>query len=97
MNNYFRITAYNPDNDVSAIFDSYSYYEKLWQFSAFLIEKGFKIVEVGNIGSFSDENITVATPNDSHLILRACAMGKPEYKNGVITINGKMYKPNKNE
>lgn len=92
MNNYFRITAYNPDNDVSAIFDSYGYYEKLWQFSAFLIEKGFKIVEVGNIGSFSDGNITVATPDDSHLILRACAKGMPVFNKNTVTVNGKYYK-----
>ena len=48
MSNYFRITAYHPEQDLSAIFDSNGYFEKLWQFSAYLIQKGFKIIEVGN-------------------------------------------------
>ena len=43
MSNYFRITAYHPEQDLSAIFDSNGYFEKLWQFSAYLIQKGFKI------------------------------------------------------
>ena len=47
MSNYFRITAYHPEQDLSAIFDSNGYFEKLWQFSAYLIQKGFKIIEVG--------------------------------------------------
>ena len=32
MANYFRITAYHPDKDISAILDSYGKFEKLWQF-----------------------------------------------------------------
>ena len=36
MTNYFRITAYHPEQDLSAIFDSNGYFEKLWQFSAYL-------------------------------------------------------------
>ncbi len=45
MSNYFRITAYHPAENLSAIFDSNGYFEKLWQFSAYLIQKGFKIIE----------------------------------------------------
>ena len=48
MSNYFRIIAYHPAENLSAIFDSNGYFEKLWQFSAYLIQKGFKIIEVGN-------------------------------------------------
>lgn len=44
MSNYFRITAYHPEQDLSAIFDSNGCFEKLWQFSAYLIQKGFKII-----------------------------------------------------
>ena len=29
MSNYFRITAYHPEQDLSAIFDSNGYFEKL--------------------------------------------------------------------
>ena len=47
MANYFRITAYHPEKNICAIFDSNGRFEKLWQFSAYLVQKGFKIVEVG--------------------------------------------------
>ena len=48
MSNYFRITAYHPAKNICAIFDSNGRFEKLWQFSSCLVQKGFKIVEVGN-------------------------------------------------
>lgn len=44
MNNYFRITGYNKENDFSFIMDCFGMFEKLWQFSALLIEKGFKVL-----------------------------------------------------
>lgn len=47
MANYFRITAYHPAKNICAVFDSSGRFEKLWQFSAYLVQKGFKIVEVG--------------------------------------------------
>ena len=46
MANYFRITAYHIEQDISAILDSNGRFEKLWQFSSFLVNKGFKIIEV---------------------------------------------------
>ena len=48
MNNYFRITAYHPEKDISIIMDSFGLFEKKWQFSADLIKKGFKILEVSD-------------------------------------------------
>ena len=41
MANYFRITAYHPTKDICAIFDSNGRFEKLWQFSAYLVQNGF--------------------------------------------------------
>ena len=43
MSNYFRITAYHPEKDISIIMDSFGFFEKKWQFSADLIKRGFKI------------------------------------------------------
>lgn len=43
-NNYYRITAYHPEKDISIIMDSFGLFEKKWQFSADLIKKGFKIL-----------------------------------------------------
>ena len=55
MANYFRITAYHPARNICAIFDSNGRFEKLWQFSSYLVQKGFKIVEVGGADKFLDE------------------------------------------
>ena len=80
MANYFRITAYHPAKNVCAVFDSNGRFEKLWQFSAYLVQKGFKIVDVGSDDKFLGGNIPKAPAGDL-LILRACAKGQP-------TING---------
>ena len=61
MANYFRITAYHPAKNICAIFDSNGRFEKLWQFSAYLVQKGFKIVEVGADDKFLDGNIPSST------------------------------------
>ena len=37
MSNYFRITAYHPAGDFSAIFDSHGRFVVIWQFSSFLV------------------------------------------------------------
>ena len=45
MNNYFRITVYNPEHNIGFIADSYGKFDKLWQFSSYLIQHGCKIVK----------------------------------------------------
>lgn len=78
MANYFRITAYHPQKDISAILDSNGKFEKLWQFSAYLIQKGFKIIEVGNEEKFTEGNIPLITERNEKILLRASAKGKPQ-------------------
>ena len=90
MANYFRITAYHPTDDVGIIVDSNGKFEKLWQFSAFLVSKGFKILAVGNETKFSEGNIPKAEESDK-LFLRACMKGNPEQNGSVIEVNGKSY------
>ncbi len=90
MANYFRITAYHPAENLSAIFDSNGRFEKLWQFSAFLVQKGFKIVEVGSDDKFREGNIP-KVPEDTSLILRACSKGEPKKDGTAIIIHGKHY------
>ena len=57
MNNYFRITAYHPAENISAILDSFGKFDKLWKFSSFLITKGFKIIEVSADDKFLDGDL----------------------------------------
>lgn len=86
MTNYFRITGYCPENDFCFIIDCFGVYEKMWQFSSHLVQKGLKVLEVSNDENFIDINITKAKEESKHFILRATAEGKPEYIKQ--TING---------
>ncbi len=89
MTQYFRITAYHPGEDISVIMDSNGMYEKLWQFSSFFIQKGFRVLEVSTDEKFLDINIHKAGPCPDNIILRANATGKPE--NVTHELNGTVY------
>ena len=91
MNNYFRITSYYPASDICFIVDSNGKFNTLGEFSLFLLNKGCKIIQIGRAENFQDGNIIKIEPTEE-LVLRACAFGKPERNNGVITVNGKFYK-----
>ncbi len=92
MNNYYRITAYHPEKNISVIMDSYGMFEKLWQFSAFMVQKGFKIIAVGNAETFTDGNIERVTEYEPEkVILRACATGEPKQNGNRVEVNGKFY------
>lgn len=93
MNTYFRITAYHPTLDISFIIDSVNQYDEIWKFSADLVSKKCKILEVSDNAQFNDGNISKATPTNNY-ILRACMRGKVEKQNGVINVNGRFYRPN---
>ena len=75
MANYFRITAYHTAENISAIFDSNGRFEKLWQFSAFLVGKGFKIAEVGSEDKFLDGDLPKPEESSDKILLRACPSG----------------------
>ncbi len=103
MANYYRITAYHKEKDISIIMDSYGYFEKKWQFSADLIRRGFDIIEVSDDTQFLDGNIDHLTKEyPDKFILRANATGKPEYikKNigdttyKAVKVGDKFYIPN---
>ena len=89
-NNYFIITAYYPEDNFSFIVDSNGKFEKLWQFSAYLISKGIKVIEASKQEQMLDINIEPAPQYNEHIILRANADDKPEHL--TQTINGVTYK-----
>ncbi len=93
MKNYFRITSYNPQADVSFIIDSINQFEELWQFSAAIVAKNCRILEISDANLFDDGNIPKATPDGENFILRACMKGRVVKENGVIKMNGRYYKP----
>lgn len=75
---YFRITAYHPDKDISVILDSNGRFEKLWEFSAYLVAHGFKIIEVGKEEALQKVNIEPLDTTSNKIYLRSIATGKPE-------------------
>lgn len=94
MANYYRITAYHKEKDISIIMDSYGLFEKKWQFSADLIRRGFNIIEVSDDTQFLDGNISRLTKETDKYVLRACAKGSPIQNNNRIEVDGKYYTPN---
>ena len=81
MTKYFRITGYYPQSDFSFIMDCNGMFDKLWQFSSFLISKGFKILEASTDETFKDvDKISKIDIDNKHLYLRAIQDGKPIYK-----------------
>lgn len=102
-NNNYRITGYNKEDDYSFILDSNGKFEKLWQFSSYLVCKGIDIIAVSKAENIIDVNITPAERDSENLILRATADGKPQYINQVVNgitykaikVANKIYIPNK--
>ena len=75
-----------------------------WQFSSALIQKGCKIIEVGNNDKFIDGNIPKLTETSSKILLRATADNEPIRTtfthNGMgcraLQVGDKIYIPDKN-
>ena len=88
---YFRITAYHPTENYSMIIDSNGMFEKIWQFSAFLVSKGFKILVVKPESKITDTNIPSPQYSPNSLILRACIKGKVDTSTNRTEINGRYY------
>ena len=82
MTNYFIITAYEPNHDFSIIMDTYGMFEKIWQFSADLIKRGLKILEVSSDEQFIDINIDKIYRYKDIVIL--CCYTSGNYENCMI-------------
>lgn len=99
----FRVTVYHPTEDICAILDTYDFTEKLWQFSALLIQKGFEIIDATNSNKFLDVNIGQTPHYVKRIVVRACDKGQPEKlkkeHNGMmldaIRVNTRLYIPDR--
>ena len=98
-NNYYRITGYCPENDFSFILDSNGKFEKLWQFSAYLVQKGFKIIQVCTSNNFVDATFPALRSESNKILLRGIDKGKPIVEDVIhqkrpckaITVYDKIY------
>ena len=98
MDNYYRITAYNEEHDLSVILDCNGRFEKLWEFSSFIVSHGFKVIFLTK-----SENIMRSTfpvvEESKRIAVRAISKGRPridefEYEGRrckVITVSDKIY------
>ena len=89
MSNYFRITGYHKEKDFSFIMDCNGAYDKLWQFSSYLVKQGFEVVEVGDSDKFLDGNIRRMDVDHEKMGYWCIASGRPIYK--TIDIDGVSY------
>lgn len=97
MKNYFRITAYHKKLNISMIMDSYGKFNELWEFSAYLVAKGFSILEVHKGDKFIDGNFPKAEQDNEHIILRAAQYGMPDIQNNsnkTVTVANRYYSIN---
>lgn len=77
MANYFRVTAYHTEQDISVILDSNGRFEKLWQFSSFLVNKGFKIIEVTTSDKLVYDPFPSIEKESNKILLRSITKGLP--------------------
>ena len=62
----------------------------MWLFSAYLIQKGFKIIEVGNEEKFDEGDMPKTERDTVNIILQSCTQGKSA--NTALTKNCIAYK-----
>lgn len=93
--NYFRVTIYDKTNNISAILDSNGAFEKLWQFSAYLVIKGLNIIEASKMENVMDINIEPVDYDTEHIFLRATQDGKVELTDNTIQVADKSYTINR--
>lgn len=69
MHNYYRVKAHFEKENITAVFDSHGYFEKLWQFSALIVEKGGTILDVQKDEQMTD-TYTRVEENAKKIFLR---------------------------
>ncbi len=91
MSKYFRVTAYHPEHDISAVFDSNGKHKEVWQLSSEVVKKGFKIKAVSGENAFDFGDMPRVEENKEKILLRACSKGLPNLDGNKITVNGLIY------
>lgn len=91
MANYYRITAYHPAEDLSVIADSNGKFEKLWEFSAYMVSKGFKVIAVNREDGFENGNMQRVAPDKDRITIQAYLTGKPVLDGQTISVGNSTY------
>ena len=91
MANYYRITAYHPAEDLSVIVDSNGKFEKLWEFSAYMVSKGFKVIAVNREDGFENGNMPRIAPDKDRITIQAYLTGKLIVDGKTISVGNSTY------
>ena len=95
---YYRITAYHSDENISVILDSNGRFESLWDFSSYLVAHGFKILHLSRSDRFAEAGCPNIEPSKK-VAVRAIGRGLPEVEEFIfenrkckaITVGDKIY------
>lgn len=91
MANYYRITAYHPAEDLSVIADSNGKFEKLWEFSAYMVSKGFKVIAVSREENFLEGDMPKIASNKDRITIQVYLTGKPVVDGKTISVGSSAY------
>jgi len=60
--NYFKVLAYHAGEDKTLVFESRGKFEKLWQFSSHILNKGLQVLDVKQMNESvtADDKIIVS-------------------------------------
>ena len=75
---YYRITAYHAPEGLAIIVDSYGMFEKLWEFSKYLMERGFHVIAVDREQYFVEGTIEKVKEQSPKLMIRAIGKDEPK-------------------
>ena len=95
---YYRITAYHSDEDISVILDSNGKFETLWDFSSLLVSHGFKVISLSKSTVFAESTFPLIEKSNK-IAVRAIGKGMSELQDmiyekrrcKVITVYDKIY------
>lgn len=90
MREYFRVVGYCEEKDFCFVLDSYGYCNEIWELSADLIRRKYRVPIAATQGNMLDGNIPKIPYDDKAVHLRAVAIGKPQHT--VLELNGVRYK-----
>lgn len=91
MSKYFRATGYYPKEDISFIVDSNGKFKERWQLGAFLVQHNCKVIAINDYEQVREVNLTKASVDTEHVIIRAVAKCEPLKTTNRIIVGDKAY------
>ena len=75
---HYRITAYLASEGLAIIVDSFGMFEKLWEFSKYLMDRGFRVIAVDREQFFVEGTLERVKEQSPKLMIRAIGKDEPK-------------------